>query len=245
VFTDSVNQLMDSSLIMVDRNIARLLKSVASIPQLCKVLFDTAKTTSYVTEFSRARVTLTRNGTSETKLKLPADSNRLFAFVMCLLVEIDSGSRVFLDFLKEFYYDKDSEVSFQMFISEVVKPFKKAGEGILKSVDPDSLDEDNFHRAEKFFSAERIYINTDDLRYALSLANDCREKVAVAVNCTRHQQSEALYCADALVNALHFKNPRLLTLSWLAFKYTVDNFADTRNNLISLEQIILRYVHQS
>jgi hypothetical protein len=104
LFTASINQMMESPLIMVDKQIANLLKSVTRVPELMKCLQETIKATSYATEFSRAQVVLTRpDGTVERKLKLPIEPARLFTFVVCLLMQVDSAKLNFIDFLKEYF----------------------------------------------------------------------------------------------------------------------------------------------
>ena len=85
-FTECVNNLIDGELIMVDKNIASVLKCVVNCPVLCQCLSSSIKNTSYVTEFSRAKVTWTRSdGVVINQLKLPQDTTRLFTFVVCLL----------------------------------------------------------------------------------------------------------------------------------------------------------------
>ena len=136
-FTSSVNRLIEGQLILVDKHIATVLKSVASSPTLCKALSNTLKTMSYATEFSRARVTWTSvEGVKESRLKLPVERNRMFAFVVCLLTEVDCGKRNIMDFLREYYNASDTDGSYARFASEVLKPFKSAGENLLREFDP-------------------------------------------------------------------------------------------------------------
>lgn len=229
VFTDSINNLIDSKLILVDGNIATLLKSIAQLPPLTKCLADTLKTSSYVNEFSRARITWTRaDGTTETKLKLPTDRNRLFAFVVCLLMEIDSGKRNLIEFLKEYYYDADSNISYMQFVSQVLKPFKRAGETILRSVDPDSLNAEELQRAEDYFFAERIYIGTEVLRELLDRVEHIRSSLNSVKFNNDDFRLECVTMTNALTNALHLKNPRILRIVWIGFKNTLLDFVHLR-----------------
>ncbi len=228
-FTTAVNQLMECKLILVDKHIASLLKCVTSVPPLTKCLSDTLKTSSYVTEFSRARVTWTKNdGTVEAKLKLPADKNRLFTFVVCLLAEVDSGRRNFIEFLKEYYYDSDSNISYEMFVKEVLKPFKRAGENILRSVDPDSLDIEAQERAEKFFYAQRMYINSESLHFVLGQVETVRGLLERETFSSENERIDAVTICNAMTNALQLKNPKILRFVWIGFKYTMRNYPSTR-----------------
>ena len=217
-FTDSVNRLIEGKLILVDKNIASLLQCVATVPALCKCVADTVRTTSYVTEFSRARVSWTRpDGTVESRLKLPVERNRLFAFVVCLLTEVDSGRRSFLEFLKEYYHEHDTNLGYEKFANEVLKPFKQAGEIILRTVDPNSLNVENSMRAERYFNAEKIYVSSDateSLLHQLAVISDVLQRNPSAES----YRAEVLQAVEYFTNALHLKNPRILGASWLALK---------------------------
>ncbi len=150
-FTSSVNRLIEGKLILVDKHIATVLKSVATSPTLRRCLAETVKTMSYAMEFSRARV-----------------------FVVCLLTEIDNGRRNFLDFLREYYNDVNNDARYARFASEVLKPFKEAGEDLLRSVDPDSLNADFVRQAEQYFSAEKIYVETNVMAQVFTLMEEIR-----------------------------------------------------------------------
>lgn len=237
-FTDSVNRLIEGKLILVDKNIASVLKCVATVPALCKCLADSVRTTSYVTEFSRARVTWTRpDGTVEARLKLPTERNRLFAFVVCLLTEVDSGRRNFLDFLKDYYHEADSNIGYERFANEVLKPFKAAGEGILHTVDPNSLNVEHAISAERFFNAEKIYVNSDTVNLLLKQVENVRALFAQKEVVAAHFNAIALAC-EYFTNALYLKNPKILTICWLALKTLLENYDFAAECLQTMSQLM-------
>ena len=232
LFTSSINQLIESPLIMVDKQIANLLQTVTRVPQLLKCLQETSKASNYATEFSRAKVVLTRpDGTLECKLKLPVEQARLFTFVVCLLMQVDSGKLNFIDFLKEYFYQEDSNDSYAIFVADVLKPFKQAGESILYTQDPFSLDAENLERAEKYFYAERSYLSSDALRTMLSLVEDVRQALPTLAFACQQDYVDAVTICNAMSNALHLKNARILTFVWIGFKNTLKPFA-------TLDQIV-------
>ena len=220
-FTDSVNTLIEGKLILIDKHIASVLKCVAISPTLRNALSETVKTMSYSTEFSRARVTWTRNdGVAESRLKLPVDRNRLFAFVVCLLTEVDSGRRNILEFLKEYYNDVNNDLSYAKFAEEVLKPFKQAGETILSTIDPESLNVQYVEQAERFFRAEKIYIDTGTLSQILAEVEGIRLLITTS-NLSESEICEYNAVSEYFVNALYLKNPKILSVSYLAYKNTV------------------------
>lgn len=224
IFNDSVNKLIQGKLILVDKHIAQVLQCVAASPVLCKCLADTVKTMSYATEFSRAVVSWTRSdGITESRLKLPVDRNRMFAFVVCLLTEVDSGRRNLLEFLKEYYNDINNDASYARFAEEVLKPFKRVGENLLSTVDPDSMNAEFVEQAEYFFKAEKIYVESSTLTAMLDTMEAIRQQLT-SKRLTNNEWTEATTVSEYLVNALYLKNPKILRLAWIAYKNTMARF---------------------
>ena len=225
-FTDSVNKLIEGKLILIDKHIAQVLKCVAASPTLCRVLSETVKTMSYATEFSRARVTWTRSdGTVECSLKLPADRNRLFAFVVCLLTEVDTGKRNILDFLKEYYNAGNNDSSYQRFAEEVLKPFKQAGEALLSNIDPEGF---NFE-----------YVDSNVLRQILDEVEAIRQTV-LKFSLSQNAMLEYNTASEYFVNALYLKNPKIISVSFLAYKYVALKYPDTASHVQNLTAMLAK-----
>ncbi len=237
-FTDSVNTLIEGKLILIDKHIAQVLKCIASSPTLCKTLSETVKTMSYATEFSRARVTVTRaDGTVDSSLKLPADRSRLFTFVVCLLTEVDSGRRNILEFLKEYYYDGDNDSCYARFAREVLKPFKQAGEALLNSIDPDGLNSQFVNQAELFFRAEKIYIGSNMMSQILAETEAIRQ-IVVGLNPDGNSIREYNVASEYLVNSLYLKNPKIIFVSFLAYKYVALKYVDATQHINALSALL-------
>ncbi len=239
-FTDSVNTLIEGQLILVDKHIAQVLKCVATSPTLCATLSETVKTMSYAVEFSRARVTWTRSdGTVECSLKLPGDRNRLFTFVVCLLTEVDTGKRNLLDFLKEYYNAGNNDLSYQRFAEDVLKPFRQAGEALLSVPGADGPDFRNLEQAEQFFHAERIYIATADVNAILDEMEAIRQ-IAVRTHLPQNADFEYNAASEYLVNALYLKNPKIISLAFLAYKYVAAGYPETAQHVQAIADILAR-----
>ena len=234
-FTSSVNRLIEGQLILVDKHIATVLKSVAKSPTLCRVLSNTHKNMSYATEFSRARVTWTSvDGVRESRLKLPVDRSRQFAFVVCLLTEVDCGKRNFLDFLREYYNAGDNDASYARFASEVLKPFKSAGENFLREVDPESLDAEYVSQAEQYFASEKMYVQTNTLAEIFSLMEEVR-LILIDQRLGADDLAEVALTSEYLVNALYLKNPKIIKICFIAYKNTLKGYSIVSGKL---EQIV-------
>lgn len=237
-FTSSVNRLIEGKLILIDKHIATVLKSVAASPTLCRTLSETVKVMSYSTEFSRARVTWTSvDGVTENRLKLPTDRNRMFAFVTCLLTEVDSGRRNILDFLREYYNAENADASYARFVSEALKPYKAAGENILRSIDPDSLNAEYLRQAQEYFAAEKIYVETGVMAAVFTLMEEIR-LILIDQDLPDGKADEVACASEYLVNAFYLKNPKILRISWLAYKNAVKEFAIVADKLAEISRIV-------
>lgn len=239
-FTSSVNRLIEGKLILVDKHIATVLKSVATSRTLCKALSNTLKTMSYATEFARARVTWTSaDGTKESRLKLPVERNRQFAFVVCLLTEVDCGKRNILDFLREYYNADDNDGSYARFVGEVLKPFKAAGENLLREVDPESLNAEYVAQAEQYFASEKMYVETDTMGALFALMEDVR-LILIDQQMDVDATNEAALVSEYLVNALYLKNPKILKIVYIAYKNTLSSFPVVADKLEEIAKLFKR-----
>lgn len=238
-FTECVNSLIDGELIMVDKNIASVLKCVVNCPVLCQKLSSSVKTTSYVTEFSRAKVTWTRaDGVVMSQLKLPQDTTRLFTFVVCLLTEIDSGRRSITDLLHEFYGDTDNNASYRKFVNEVIKPFKRAGESLLKSSDLSGVGEQEAAAAERFFTAEKVFLRYDVLKSMSGLVDTLKQLLLDEGKLSKAATADVYAVSDYFVNALHLRNPKIIKICWIAYRNTMLRFQSAKPYVIKLAQLV-------
>ena len=73
MFSQRVEEAINSRFILADRHISGLLKCVATIPELTAVVGETLKNVSYADEYDKARVVLTKNGKSVCKFVMPND----------------------------------------------------------------------------------------------------------------------------------------------------------------------------
>lgn len=236
-FTSSVNRLIEGKLILIDKHVATVLKSVATSPTLCRTLSETVKTMSYATEFSRARVTWTSvDGVTESRLKLPQDRNRLFAFVTCLLTEVDSGRRNILDFLREYYNAGNNDASYARFASEALKPYKAAGENILRSIDPDSLNAEYLRQAQDYFTVEKMYIETSLMASIFTLMEEVRLTL-IDQDLPSDKVDEVAAVSEYLVNAMYLKNPKILRVSFLAYKHVIKEFDVVADKLAEITRL--------
>ena len=156
---------------------------------------------------------------------------------MCLLTEVDSGRRNLLDFLKEYYNDLNNDLSYARFANDVLKPFKSAGEHILSSLDPESVNIQYVEQAEKFFKAEKIYIDTRVLNQ-LFAEMDAIRRILDEQKLSEGEAFEVSAVTEYFVNALYLKNPKILAVSYLAYKNTVGRYPTTLKHVKVIVQLL-------
>ncbi len=240
MFDNAVKNMMQCRLIMVDKHIASLLSCVADVPVLKQTIADSIKTASYATEYSRARVTFTRpDGVCQSQLKLPVDKYRLFTFVVCLLLEVDSGKRDFIQFLEEYYPASDSNISYAHFVEAVLRPFRRAGQDILKTESSDKgIDLDTQAQAEACFVGEKIYISADVVDQLAGLIDVLVRKLHGAVVGERATNQECQYMCMCMLNALLTKNPKLIKVVWIGFRNTLLELPTAEHTIVEMYNIL-------
>jgi len=219
LFSEKVNAVLTSKFIISENRIAELLKFIVTTASLTVPLRKTLKDFSYPAELARNRLVLSDEPHAvRSKLSLPVERGRLFAFVFCLLAEFDTHKREFSSFVLEYFYDEDINIAYERFLDEVIRPFKKAGEYMLREIDPDSLDGEALKGGEDFFKAERVYISTSGYEKMITALHFFKKKLDTEIPASAGDKAEAKEVADGLTHALMSKNPKLIRLMWLAFK---------------------------
>ncbi len=227
LFTEKINDLIECKFILSEIRLSALLKALVTMPVVVHTVQSVGETFDYAAEYKRAVVGVLTEDGKKIKFQLPKDRTKLFVFVFCLLTEFDSGKRSFNKFLSEYFYDADINESYAAFAEEVLKPFKRAGLGILRNIDPESLNQEPLKEGEKFFTAEPIYINSEIFDAMIQTLNKLYEHVNGEILGTQRETDDASEMILALKNAILLKNPKLIKLMWIGFHNTVSKLRIT------------------
>ncbi|MBR2029899.1 MAG: hypothetical protein IJ999_03235 [Clostridia bacterium] len=219
-FLQRANAMIESKYILAAKKISSLLKGIVAIPLLMDNVAHCLRSFSYATEFARNRMLVSDGDQVKTKMTLPVDKVRLFTFVFCLLAEIDSGSRDLTKFLNEYFESGSLNDSYDRFCAEIIVPFKKAGEKILKDADPDYVDLSSVQKGSEFFVAEEIYMSPATSDSAITLLEKVRIRLDNDFQGDGQDRVECVEMTDALINAILSKNPKLISIIWIGFKNT-------------------------
>lgn len=239
-FSERANTLIESKLILTDKAISNLLKTISITEPMKQAMALSLKDVSYSTEFLRCKTTITApDGSVQCKLKLPENDVRLFTFIVCLLVEIDIGQRQLVDFLKEFFPSQDANISYIIFADNVLVPFKKAGESIIKNSDSELQIETSQSNTKNFFEAERTYIQSNVLELLVSEIEAMRSRLKGEMFISQRDKVECNLMVDSLQNAILSKNPKLIRIVWVGFKNTLNRYKSMEMSLKELENHLI------
>ena len=216
MFSQRVEEAINSRFILADRHISGLLKCVATIPELTAVVGETLKNVSYADEYDKARVVLTKNGKSVCKFVMPNDKKRIIAFTVCLLTEFDSGRRSLLEFLTEFFYDEDTNVA--------ASNEDYDEESALKIAPPPAF---------RLDSAAKTAILNEIAEFEAKIKLDTFMSKPFIIECC--------VMAEAFAEAVKNDSETGIKIMWIGFKNTIHYAQASETNAIKIKRILLNY----
>ncbi|MDE7454262.1 MAG: hypothetical protein K2M64_00335, partial [Clostridia bacterium] len=110
--------------------------------------------------------------------------------------------------------------SYARFASEVLKPFKSAGENLLREVDPDSLNAEYVAQAEEYFTVEKAYIESNTMASIFTLMEDVR-LILIDQQLDDELSNDVAVASEYLVNAMYLKNRKIIKIAYIAYKNTL------------------------
>ena len=243
MFSQRVEEAINSRFILADRHISGLLKCVATIAELTAVVGETLKNVSYADEYDKARVVLTKNGKSVCKFVMPNDKKRIIAFTVCLLTEFDSGRRSLLEFLTEFFYDEDTNVAYTKFCDTVLKPFKRAGEMVLKNLGSSAASNEDYDEESALEIAPPPAFRLDSAAKT-AILNEIAEfeaKIKLDTFMSKPFIIECCVMAEAFAEAVKNDSETGIKIMWIGFKNTIHYAQASETNAIKIKRILLNY----
>lgn len=241
LFSQRVDDAINSRFILADRHITGLLKCVATIPEIMAVVGETLKNVSYADEYEKACIVVTKNGKASNKIVLPTDKKRIIAFVVCLLTEFDSGRRSLLEFLTEFFYDEDTNIAYSKFCDAILKPFKRAGEMVLKSFGNMDIGEVYVETIEASPAPPVFRLDSTAKTAILNELAEFEAKIKMDAFISKPFIVECCVMAEAFAEAVKNDSENGIKIMWIGFKNTIHYAQASETNAIRIKRILLNY----
>ena len=92
-------------------------------------------------------------------------------------------------------------------------------------------------QAERCFKAEKIYIDSKTFEQMINAMEAVRQLV-VSLNLNDAAMYEYNTVSEYLVNALYLKNPKIISVSFVAYKYVALKYPDTASKINELAQLL-------
>lgn len=117
------NDIIDGKFILAEYKIANILKILADSKELCGLITNCLNGFDFEREFSRAQL---RSASKPNKFVLPTEKEKILAFVVSVLLNINTKRINFDGFLKEFYKSETGNHAeeYTNFAKAVIVPFR-------------------------------------------------------------------------------------------------------------------------
>ena len=124
-FLESCTSLMQCDYRLAGAKITEILQDIASSKELTQLFTAVTKGFNYAAANRDYLRYPASPGATHGAAYLPAERKDVLAFVFCLLVEFDAGTKKLDDFLlRYFYVDGSYTAGFLIFTDRVIKPFR-------------------------------------------------------------------------------------------------------------------------
>src|SRR5574344_1411732 len=120
-FVASCNDMINGKFILADVKITKILNMIAGSDELYRYITECMTGFDFSREYHRAEV---KNGLNGGVFAVPAEREKVVAFVFCLLVECDAKRIDFYGFINENFSGSDRNDSYKTFANVLLMPFR-------------------------------------------------------------------------------------------------------------------------
>lgn len=237
VFFEKCDALIASKLILSDKKIADILKSIAASQPFCRVVEQCLQGFNYKLEFLKAK-TPDPVKPGKSVLKLP-EGRGAVAFAFCLLVEIDNRDMDFTSFLQEFFgLDELFTDGFANFCAGVIVPFKQAVAHLAGTAadNPVSAEADSASKPPE--SLVPLNITEKDYAALVGASSELVRNISREPDLTARQRSEYAFIVSMLVRAAKDRDADYLKAMYFSLKNLCAQHKYLNLKLKSIEKII-------
>lgn len=211
-FCEKCDALTGSKLILADKKISNLLKTMAASKDFCKMLEDCLKDFNYKLEFLKSKCPEDEKK-GKFVLKLP-EGKELIAYVFCLLCEFENKERDLTEFLIEFYgYEDLFADGYLNFCTRVIVPFKETVIRLSSETD-DAIEEPEYK-----LDYCRLELEKDDYKKINKAYQALKKSIIKEGLLSAEDRKQYIMVADAFIDSCQKKDKNLSKVLLAAIKY--------------------------
>lgn len=229
-FYQKCDELIESKLILADKKISNLLKTIASSKDLCKLFEYCLRDFDYKIEFLKSRQPDAKKK-GKYILELP-EGKDLIAFVFCLLCDFENRERDLTGYLMEFYdYDELFGSGFRDFCSKTIEPFKREV-SIMCLKDQDILQQPEYN-----LDYEQLNIDNQDYKRINKAYQSLKKSIEKEGLLSYEDRKNYIMVADAFIDGCQKKDKKTSNVLLTALKYMCCNYRFLNNKVSAIEKI--------
>lgn len=226
-FDKCISDFYSSRLIIVERTIGKLLKTLASEPELMHVVTEAAGSTSYRSELNRA--------TEGGSFKMPATGNKcVVGLTVGLLLQFDKHEESVIDFVTRYFPAPTSHESYLKFLDAVIRPFHKSFTALMNG--------DNAISVSGNAPEARDESLPDNAKEELNnWLKSLMQQVFLWDGADEESERDSVDILKGMMYAAELDNPLLIKVAWIGLKYTLGYLKAGERELNSIYEILHNY----
>lgn len=230
-FCAKCDAICSSKLILADRKISNLLKTIAASEDFCRFLEKCLAGYTYKQEFKKAVIPHPEKEGRQA-LKMPKDES-LVAFVFCLLCEFENRERDLTQFLIEYFgFDDLFNDGYANFCRDVIMPFKDA---VLRLCSP--VEDDTLVKAELELSPNTLQIDRERFLRINKIYRELARNINKEGRLDSVQRKDYLKVADAFLAACEQGEGGLVEVLLAALKHMCSGYKFLSAKVKMLEKV--------
>lgn len=234
-FINSVDGLIAGKFILADIKISNLLNMIATNNSLYNYIKKCLIEFSFEKELSRAEV---KNRFNNGVFKLPAEKDKIVAFVFCLLVECDAKRMDFFGFINENFNTIPNVSEYANFAQSVLIPFKEI------IVDHFYNQEEESEKEEKVVEKgeeERRIIKVSIYETLKEILNEVLDHITIDRKIKQHDKENLTYIIKNIIYSMKYEDMNIVNAFITVLDILADKFAVLRLPLKEIKSELMNY----
>lgn len=209
------NTLASSKFLLCKRYINDLLRLVAFDKEIFAIAQDCIKSFNYETEFDSSIVIIN----NREALQLPKNNKRIIALTLNILHGFDKDSSTICPFLERFYASSSPNASFELFVKDVIIPFREAMVSLLE----DGYEEEVEELVDE--TANVVKTVPDGALHSIdNIVRNIHAKLANIADIDPQLRADYDAIADGFYYTMTTRDVRLIRPAFLGFKYSLGDY---------------------